>query len=917
MQEIHDPFDPQQRERLRGYLKALGTNRLGLRKSKTRLFPYNLSTAVFVHLMEDPVTGLPRVLGYRAVDRAGGLIDAASWALREESEAPVVWQEFSDRLLVIWKQSIRNGRGPHLFHFGERVREGLEKWEELSGEAGRLSFLWKTGSSCRTDFRRLLQEQFYLPVPGKLTLFALGWILGFVSPAEANSNTDVSVRPPESLLHEDFFPYLPQETWKQEEERREEGVRYVESLLDLQCRTWQWAGRHLESDFEQTQWWGDGVEDRDASAAPYLRFLEEERRLREEDILSLQESSPEERMERFRSMGPLTFEGATLDEEGRFLYSFRISPENALSKFREDDFLKLVPVGWRDLQSGFSVILARYNPGEDRVAVLSRQGRLALSNRLTYSLEEDLTDWNYPKLVHIVRTALSGGREHLVAKLLSGAWSMDREQQRRLWVQNWLRDYDPVQVLNPAQRDALELPFRKRLTLIEGPPGTGKTHLLGWIIVALMLQAQQSGEPLRIVVSALTHRAIDGVLQKVADLVNEHRIIDFSARVMKWGRWKGNLSDHADPEGISGSKGLQVQPLNSPEEIEQSRYLVLGSTGFGLYGIFGGDAETFPRVFDWIVFDEASQVTVPQALLSLVYGKGNFIFFGDDKQLPPVVLGNYGVSDRERSAPLAGSDWSRQVVSKPSHEAGRSILGLLLERYSLEHRVRLDRSYRMNEELCDFPSRMWYDGALHAAPGNAHSRLELRPVHSQDYAADERFSESELPDRILNPEKPVTLVLAEHRGHHQKSDLEAEIAAQLAYRLMGHYGLNPDRLAIVSPHRAQNNATANRLRELLGGSDAALPVIDTVERVQGAERDVIIFALTVSDPDRVMSDFLNNPNRFNVAITRARQKLIVIGSRAFFLTVPQNEEALRANRCFKEFLQFCRMRESLFVWGDK
>jgi hypothetical protein len=915
MQLTHDPFDPHQREQLRGYLKALGTNRIGLRKSKTRLFPYNLSTAVFVHLLDDPVTGLPRVLGYRAVDRAGTMVDAASWALSGENEAPVVWREFSDRLLAIWKQSIRSGKGPHFFHFGERVREGLEKWGELSGEGDRLSFLWKTGSACRTDLRRLLQDQFYLPVPGKLTLFALGWILGFVSPAEADSNTDTPIRPPESLFHEDFFPYIPQETWKWEEEWRKEGVRHVESLLDLQHRTWQWAGRHLESDFEQTQWWGDGVEDRDASAAPYLRFLEEERRLREEDILSLQESSPEERVERFRSMGPLIFEGVSLDEEGRFLYTFRISPENALSKFREDDFLKLVPVGWRDLQSGFSVILARYNPGEDRVAVLSRQGRLALSDRLTYSLEEDLTDWNHPKLVHIVRTALSGRREHAVAKLLSGEWSMDRERQRLLWVRNWLRDYESASTLNPAQRAALELPFRKRLTLIEGPPGTGKTHLLGWIIVALMLQAQQSGEPLRIAVSALTHRAIDGVLQKVADLVNQYHVTDFSAQVMKWGRWKGSQSDHAEPEGISGSKGLQVQPLNSPEEIEQSRHLVLGSTGFGLYGLSGGDVETFPRVFDWIVFDEASQVTVPQALLSLVYGRGNFIFFGDDKQLPPVVLGNYGVSDRERVAPLAGADWSRQVVSKSSHEAGRSILGLLLERYGLEHRVRLDRSYRMNEELCAFPSRMWYDGVLHAAPGNARSRLELHSLHSQSLAAHEKPPANELPDRILDPEKPVALVLAEHQGHHQKSDLEAEIAAQLAYRLMVRYGLNPNRLALVSPHRAQNNVTANRLRELLGGSDAALPVIDTVERVQGAERDVIIFAFTVSDPDHVMSDFLNNPDRFNVAITRARQKLIVIGSRTFFLTVPQNEEALRANRCFKEFFQFCMKRESLFVWN--
>jgi superfamily I DNA and/or RNA helicase len=66
----------------------------------------------------------------------------------------------------------------------------------------------------------------------------------------------------------------------------------------------------------------------------------------------------------------------------------------------------------------------------------------------------------------------------------------------------------------------------------------------------------------------------------------------------------------------------------------------------------------------------------------------------------------------------------------------------------------------------------------------------------------------------------------------------------------------------------------------------------------------------------MMSEFLNNPNRFNVAITRARHKLIVVGSRAFFLAIPHDEEALRSNTCFKEFFQFCRGQGSLFVWEE-
>jgi superfamily I DNA and/or RNA helicase len=76
---------------------------------------------------------------------------------------------------------------------------------------------------------------------------------------------------------------------------------------------------------------------------------------------------------------------------------------------------------------------------------------------------------------------------------------------------------------------------------------------------------------------------------------------------------------------------------------------------------------------------------------------------------------------------------------------------------------------------------------------------------------------------------------------------------------------------------------------LLGENGGTLPLIDTVERVQGAERDVILFAFTTSDLDFVGSDFLNNPNRFNVAITRARQKLVGWGVGRSFQPFPRRK----------------------------
>src|SRR5262249_16855406 len=235
----------------------------------------------------------------------------------------------------------------------------------------------------------------------------------------------------------------------------------------------------------------------------------------------------------------------------------------------------------------------------------------------------------------------------------------------------------------------------------------------------------------------------------------------------------------------------------------------------------------------------------------------------------------------------------------------RSILAHLLATYSSAARVRLNETYRLNQALCTLPSRLWYQGDLHPAPANATASLGLpAPQHTDLIAA------------ILAPARPMTLVLAAHTMEAQQSLLEVEIMTALAIRLLLDYGVAAERLAILAPHRAQNSAITHSLALQLAarGATAALPVIDTVERLQGAERDVVLFSLTTSDPDHLASPFLNNPNRFNVAITRARHKLVVVGSLAFFTQVPHTDEGLQAHHCFKAYYHLCREQKALFLW---
>jgi superfamily I DNA and/or RNA helicase len=234
----------------------------------------------------------------------------------------------------------------------------------------------------------------------------------------------------------------------------------------------------------------------------------------------------------------------------------------------------------------------------------------------------------------------------------------------------------------------------------------------------------------------------------------------------------------------------------------------------------------------------------------------------------------------------------------------KSILANIRDLYPEECQVTLDTTYRMNMEICSFPSKTWYHSQLYPDPSVEHARLCLENLNPKYNPT----GNDQVHSDILNPEQPVTMVLTGHQGCAQQSDMEADLMAALARRLILGHSLSPDKMAIITPHRAQNNAILQRLGELM----ADLPLVDTVERIQGAERDVIIFGLTASDPDHMTSEFLNSPNRLNVAMTRARKKLIIMGSQAFFSVIPDSDALLAKHCCFKQLLNHCRRQNAVF-----
>ena len=896
--ETESRFSPEQRlspgqiKKLMGWCNTFLTHRISLHEKKTHLFPENLSRIFFIHIEKEPMTGEPRVLGWQVRDTqktdAQKAVESQVWTMNNRQERQAVWKTFTERMSRLWEQSIHSGLGPHIFHFGSETRNTLLQWDrDEPGDP--CPFFRRTQPSPWTDLKTVLAAHFYMPAPGVLSLYTLGTI--FKCPDE--------VPTPPTLFH-----------YHNGHERDVAAASFrVAKDLSVMAELYEKALSLLESRWVR-EW--PASDRRDKRVLPYITFIEEEKRLKEADIQMLQEQPLKERMLRFRSMGYLTFNHTRLDHGGRFLYIFSPSPETRPAKFRQGDFLKLVPHGMTDLQAGFPVIMAEYDTATREIGLLSRSGRLRIHKGLFYSLEEEMGDWNREKLLHAADTLFSSNRYFHVQQMLTGNALERRSPVSLDWVKTWLaRDN---RGLNPSQQQALMLPFQYRTSMIQGPPGTGKTHLLGWIIIALMLEAHDAGKPLRIGVSALTHQAIDTVLEKVVQLVNRYLPGRFPGQCVKWGENRFSHTktvDHEDGrkgENSGDRSAMAVEYLKDAHDLPARPWLILGATGYGFYSLFNSKDKGFPLALDWVIFDEASQVPVPQALLSLMYGRENFLFLGDVNQLPPIVMGHYeALADGDRLETVGTEADVRLRLDD-------AILSNIRNQYPVFHQVTLNITYRMNREICAFPSETWYDGDLSPAPGVDRARLCLPPLDGEYEPVDDNDL---MYNDILDPEKPVVLVLTDHQGCSQQSDVEAHLMAALTHRLIRGHGLSADQMAIITPHRAQNNAIVERLGKMmtdtdLPGKSIQLPLVDTVERTQGAERDVILFGLTASDPDHLLSEFLNSPNRLNVAMTRARTKLIIVGSTAFFSIIPSSESLLDRNSCFKRLLTHCRANNAVF-----
>jgi DNA replication ATP-dependent helicase Dna2 len=245
--------------------------------------------------------------------------------------------------------------------------------------------------------------------------------------------------------------------------------------------------------------------------------------------------------------------------------------------------------------------------------------------------------------------------------------------------------------------------------------------------------------------------------------------------------------------------------------------------------------------FDVAIVDEAGQLTEPGTFLAANCAD-RFVLVGDHQQLPPVV--------------------------RAENDLRTSLFERLIERYP-DAGVMLDRQYRMNQRVQWFSSTEFYDGELRpATPEVAGQRLGDLPGVSVDALP------ADLRDAVCVRDPGGT-----RSGN--SNPIEADAVAEVVRSFLDA-GVDPEDVGVIAPFRAQVAEITRRLPEV---------TVDTVDRFQGSAKEVIVVSFTATGG--IEGPIFEDHRRMNVALTRARRTLVLVGDGEALGSVPFYERLLR------------------------
>ncbi|MGN6673497.1 MAG: DEAD/DEAH box helicase, partial [Thermomicrobiales bacterium] len=338
---------------------------------------------------------------------------------------------------------------------------------------------------------------------------------------------------------------------------------------------------------------------------------------------------------------------------------------------------------------------------------------------------------------------------------------------------------------------------------------------------------------------------------------------------------------------------------------------VAGATPGGVYSAISerwGTTSRFGHLFcDCLVLDEASQLNLPEALMAALPLRpdGQTIVVGDHRQMPPIIK----------------HDWAHE--HRRTFKEFRAFESLFRWLLRLDPpTIKFAESFRLHATLAEFLRQEIYrhDGIDYHS--NRHAVLPVLP-HADPFVA-----------AALAPDHPLVVVVHDEDASQVRNPFERDLIAPVLAALAdtASYALGPaDGLGVVVPHRAQRADIQERVPALtVRDPDSGAVVrsaVDTVERFQGDEREVIVVSATESDRDYLLTtgEFLLDPRRLTVALSRAKKKLILVAARSIFTLFSADEETFANAQLWKDLLRYTctvslwrgeRDGQQVEVWGD-
>ncbi|KAF5536417.1 NAM7-nonsense-mediated mRNA decay [Fusarium napiforme] len=426
--------------------------------------------------------------------------------------------------------------------------------------------------------------------------------------------------------------------------------------------------------------------------------------------------------------------------------------------------------------------------------------------------------------------------------------------------------FNRIERLNESQNQAIKLALNSSLLCLWGPPGTGKTETIVEMICAL----QTANPKARVLVTAPTHNAVDNVMRRYIQRLEKQPLarktqpdlVRVSTEVRK-------VADDLRKYTCDAMAGQEIH--SDYKAMKKAMEMVKRSDTIFTTCIGAGIGLIRSEFFDIVIVDEASQQTEPSSIVPLVKGCSQAILVGDHVQLRPTV---------NQTALALDFDVSlfERLYTEDKDSKGNDGLRKLM----------LDTQYRMHPKLCEFSSGQFYEGKLKSGITNS----ARPPIKSNFPFPPERVTNQKGGSGmgIQDYERAIFINCDAKEMPGQKSK-ENRGQAELCLHICKLLTSSPETegpshsIVVLTPYTRQ----AEVLKRMLSSIPYKIEV-SSIDGFQGREADIIVFVTVRCNEHREIG-FLKDMRRMNVALTRARSALIVVGNRATLTEGTADEES--------------------------